>query len=287
KRRALGQHFLRDQTIARAIVELVAPTERDLVVEIGPGDGALTGLLAGRAGRVIALEIDRALAATIQARLPGVEVLEADARSWGLGRLRATGGRARADPGQSALQGRQADLDGVDRGASRDPRDGVDAPARGRRAHRRAPGRQDLWKPVHLHPAPLRRAPGAPRAAGRLPPAPQGRFGRGAPGRLARAARSRGRPAPLRERRAGGVLAAAEDAGDRRRGGARLAPRRRPPRGHERRRRPDATGRDALARRVRGTGDRPALTGSPPAFSGRSPSLESARAECYQSLCEP
>ena len=92
KRRALGQHFLRDQTIARAIVELVAPTERDLVVEIGPGDGALTGLLAGRAGRVIALEIDRALAATIQVRLPGVEVLEADARSWDYAGLVAPAG---------------------------------------------------------------------------------------------------------------------------------------------------------------------------------------------------
>ena len=61
KRRALGQHFLRDRATARAIVDLVAPTGRDLVVEIGPGDGALTGLVAGRAGRVIALEIDRAL----------------------------------------------------------------------------------------------------------------------------------------------------------------------------------------------------------------------------------
>src|SRR4030095_10583740 len=60
KGRALGQHFLRDQTTARAIVDLVAPTERDLVVEIGPGDGALTGLLAGLAGRAIALALARA-----------------------------------------------------------------------------------------------------------------------------------------------------------------------------------------------------------------------------------
>jgi 16S rRNA (adenine1518-N6/adenine1519-N6)-dimethyltransferase len=82
KRRALGQHFLRDQATAGAIVELVAPTGRDLVVEIGPGEGALTGLLAGRAGHVIALEIDRALGAALRARLPGVEVLDADARSW-------------------------------------------------------------------------------------------------------------------------------------------------------------------------------------------------------------
>ncbi len=94
KRRALGQHFLRDQTMAREIVELVAPTERDLVVEIGPGDGALTALLAGRAGRVIALEIDRALGAALRARLPGVEVLDADARSWDyVGLAAPAGGR--------------------------------------------------------------------------------------------------------------------------------------------------------------------------------------------------
>jgi len=92
KWRALGQHFLRDQATARAIVDLVAPTERDLVVEIGPGDGALTGLLAGRAGRVIALEIDRALSAALRARWPGVEVLDADARSWNYAGLAAQAG---------------------------------------------------------------------------------------------------------------------------------------------------------------------------------------------------
>jgi len=92
KRRALGQHFLRDPSIARAIVDLVAPTERDLVVEIGPGDGALTGIVAGRAGRVIALEIDRALAAVLRARLPAVEVVEADARGWSYAGLTAPAG---------------------------------------------------------------------------------------------------------------------------------------------------------------------------------------------------
>jgi len=94
KRRALGQHFLRDSSIAQAIVDLVAPTERDLVVEIGPGDGALTSLLVGRAGRVIALEIDRPLAAALRARLPAVEILDADARSWDYAALAAPeGGR--------------------------------------------------------------------------------------------------------------------------------------------------------------------------------------------------
>ena len=61
-------------------------------MEIGPGDGALTGIAAGRAGRVIALEIDRALAAALRARLPAVEVLEADARGWSYAGLTASAG---------------------------------------------------------------------------------------------------------------------------------------------------------------------------------------------------
>jgi 16S rRNA (adenine1518-N6/adenine1519-N6)-dimethyltransferase len=94
RRRALGQHFLRDAGIAHAIVDLVAPTARDLVVEIGPGEGALTGELARRAGRLIALEVDPALAAQLRARLPAAEILEADARGWDYGTLAAPpGGR--------------------------------------------------------------------------------------------------------------------------------------------------------------------------------------------------
>lgn len=95
KRRALGQHFLRDTGIARAIVELVAPTPRDRVVEIGPGEGALTAELARRAGQVVALEVDRDLAARLRARgLERLEVLDADARTWDYGTLtRPAGGR--------------------------------------------------------------------------------------------------------------------------------------------------------------------------------------------------
>jgi len=94
RRRALGQHFLRDAGIARDIVDLVAPRASDLVVEIGPGEGALTGELARRAGRVIALEVDPELAARLRPRFPGVEVLEEDAREWDYGTLAAPpGGR--------------------------------------------------------------------------------------------------------------------------------------------------------------------------------------------------
>ena len=76
-------------------MELVAPTTKDLVVEIGPGEGALTGELARRAGSVIALEVDRELAARLRARaLANVDVRDADARTWDYGTLvRPEGGR--------------------------------------------------------------------------------------------------------------------------------------------------------------------------------------------------
>ncbi len=94
KRRALGQHFLRDAGVARAIVDLLAPTAADLVVEIGPGEGALTEHLARRGGHVIALEVDRALVDRLRRRLTTVDVIEADARTWDYGALaRPPGGR--------------------------------------------------------------------------------------------------------------------------------------------------------------------------------------------------
>ena len=76
---------------AGAIVDLVGPTASDLVVEIGPGEGALTAELARRAGRVIALEVDPALAARLRSSLPGVEIVEADARGWDYGTRRGAG----------------------------------------------------------------------------------------------------------------------------------------------------------------------------------------------------
>lgn len=85
RRRALGQHFLRDSRIARAIVETARLTPADLCVEIGPGEGALTALLAERAGRLLALEVDERLIAKLApglAAVPHAEVRHADARSF-------------------------------------------------------------------------------------------------------------------------------------------------------------------------------------------------------------
>jgi len=76
-----GQHFLIDKTIREELVETAALTAKDTVLEIGPGLGFLTTLLADRAGRVIAVEKDRTLAAYLMDRLSGkknVRIIQAD-----------------------------------------------------------------------------------------------------------------------------------------------------------------------------------------------------------------
>lgn len=78
RRRRLGQHFLRDPAIAEYIAGLVP--QGSVVLEVGPGTGTLTLALAKRASKVIAIEVDRALAAYLSARVPpNVEVLIGDA----------------------------------------------------------------------------------------------------------------------------------------------------------------------------------------------------------------
>ncbi len=70
-RKRFGQHFLRDASILRRIVAAAGVTDRDLVVEIGPGRGALTALLLERAAGVVAFELDRDLAAWLAERFAG------------------------------------------------------------------------------------------------------------------------------------------------------------------------------------------------------------------------
>lgn len=66
-RRRFGQHFLEPAWVAR-VLEVFAPQPTDEVVEIGPGRGALTLPLLGRVSRVLAIEVDRDLAAALTAR---------------------------------------------------------------------------------------------------------------------------------------------------------------------------------------------------------------------------
>ena len=77
----LGQNFLVDDAARHAIVDAVGDIGKRTVIEIGPGHGAITEILAGRCRRLIALELDRALAAELTFRFrdqPQVQIIEAD-----------------------------------------------------------------------------------------------------------------------------------------------------------------------------------------------------------------
>ncbi len=80
-KKSLGQNFLTDQRVARRIIDAVSPLPTDIVIEIGPGTGALTRMLVERSGHVEAVEIDARLADTLQRSLKAdnLSIVAADA----------------------------------------------------------------------------------------------------------------------------------------------------------------------------------------------------------------
>jgi 16S rRNA (adenine1518-N6/adenine1519-N6)-dimethyltransferase len=77
----LGQHFLASDSAAQRIVEALGDTSAATVLEIGPGRGVLTSLLAQRTQRLIAIELDRVLAAQLRMEFgmrQNVEIIEGD-----------------------------------------------------------------------------------------------------------------------------------------------------------------------------------------------------------------
>ncbi len=89
--RRLGQHFLRSHAILDRIARAAAPQREPLVIEIGPGRGALTEHLLARSDRVVAVETDPALVERMSSRFAGApnltllhaDVLETDLAQWG------------------------------------------------------------------------------------------------------------------------------------------------------------------------------------------------------------
>lgn len=80
-KRSLGQNFLVDPNVARKIVESLSPSPDDEVMEIGPGQAALTEHLAPRVGRLVLVELDDSLAARLAAHFadsPHVSVIHRD-----------------------------------------------------------------------------------------------------------------------------------------------------------------------------------------------------------------
>jgi len=81
-RKRFGQHFLRDPGVIDAIIRAVRPAADETIVEIGPGEGAITRALAASAGTLHLIELDRDLAARLRRnfeRRANVCIHEADA----------------------------------------------------------------------------------------------------------------------------------------------------------------------------------------------------------------
>lgn len=77
----LGQNFLIDDAARHAIVDALGDLRNRTVIEIGPGHGAITEILAGRCRRLIALELDSSLAAELTFHFrnqPHVNIIETD-----------------------------------------------------------------------------------------------------------------------------------------------------------------------------------------------------------------
>ena len=80
-RKRFGQNFLHDPGVVARIVDAIDPRPGQAIVEIGPGQAALTSALIERAGHVRAIEIDRDLAARLRERFSAekLTLIEADA----------------------------------------------------------------------------------------------------------------------------------------------------------------------------------------------------------------
>jgi 16S rRNA (adenine1518-N6/adenine1519-N6)-dimethyltransferase len=84
----LGQNFLTDKHIQQKIIQSCDLRSDDVVVEIGPGQGVLTRLIAPQVKKLICVETDRDLIEPLRSGLPSsVEVVHADFLKWDLGSL--------------------------------------------------------------------------------------------------------------------------------------------------------------------------------------------------------
>lgn len=96
-KKRFGQHFLTDLNILTRIADAAEIRPGESVLEIGPGQGALTAVLAERADRVVAVEVDRDLIAGLRERFaaqPNVAIIERDVLDAPPSELLAMGGAA-------------------------------------------------------------------------------------------------------------------------------------------------------------------------------------------------
>jgi 16S rRNA (adenine1518-N6/adenine1519-N6)-dimethyltransferase len=91
-KKRFGQHFLTSSTVLSGVLRLAELTPEDVVLEIGAGTGTLTDAIASRAGRLLALELDRDLIPLLRQRFADrahVEIVHADALSFDFDQLPA------------------------------------------------------------------------------------------------------------------------------------------------------------------------------------------------------
>lgn len=78
-KKSFGQHFLHDKNVIAKILDAARPEEAEFVIEVGPGQGALTEDLARRARRLVLIEADADLIPGLQERFSHAEVLKQNA----------------------------------------------------------------------------------------------------------------------------------------------------------------------------------------------------------------
>jgi 16S rRNA (adenine1518-N6/adenine1519-N6)-dimethyltransferase len=79
KTKVLGQHFLKNPYVLKKIIACISPQGKDVIIEIGAGKGALTVPLIERAGKVIAIEKDRALVSFLrEKKIQNLSIFEGD-----------------------------------------------------------------------------------------------------------------------------------------------------------------------------------------------------------------
>jgi 16S rRNA (adenine1518-N6/adenine1519-N6)-dimethyltransferase len=89
-RKRFAQHFLHERSVLARIVDAIAPAKDDFIVEIGPGEGALTGPLLERVTKLEAIELDRDLAAALEKKYPDRVIVHcADALEFDFARFPA------------------------------------------------------------------------------------------------------------------------------------------------------------------------------------------------------
>ncbi|MDT0630695.1 ribosomal RNA small subunit methyltransferase A [Rubrivirga litoralis] len=101
-KKRLGQHFLTDPNTVRRIADAVAAPPGARVVEIGPGEGALTGVLLERYPDLVALEVDPEAVAHLRAAHPALDVRQGDVLEADWGALAGEGGRDEGQEGGAA-----------------------------------------------------------------------------------------------------------------------------------------------------------------------------------------